>query len=276
MHARNLVARWRLGATPGPVAKLADMARSTDMPLQAVTFDFWNTLIRVDDGGYLDRRLTAWLGLLAGEGFDRERDVVGGAMRHAGERFDDNWKANRTYGADDAVRDMLVHLGIEPSPSLRAELVSSITDPAPGHEPRPTPNIGLALDALRVAGVKVGIICDVGLSPSTTLRRYLERHGLLGYFEHWSFSDEVGCFKPDPAIFAHARAGLGDPPPEAMAHVGDLRRTDIAGAQGVGWFAVRYTGIADDSGSGDDGTDQVEGDAVVADHVDLSAALGLT
>lgn len=251
------------------------MARASDPPLQAVTFDFWNTLIRADDGGVRDRRLAAWLGLLAGEGFDLERDVVGGAVRHAGERFNENWRANRIYGAPEAVTDMLDHLGIEANPSLRDQLVSSIADPDPAHDPSSTPNVGQALDALRDAGVRIGIICDVGLAPSSTLRRYLDRHGLLDRFDHWSFSDEVGCFKPDPAIFAHARAGLGHPPAGAMAHVGDLRRTDVGGAQAAGWFAVRYTGIADDHGSAKDGTDGIEADAVIADHADLPAALGL-
>ncbi len=116
----------------------------------------------------------------------------------------------------------------------------------------------------------------MGLAPSVTLRRFLDDHGLLGHFDHWSFSDEVGTFKPDPAIFHHALTGLGGVDPADAAHVGDLRRTDIAGAQGVGVFAVRYTGVYDDPGAADEGTDLVEGDAVVADHADLLEALHLT
>lgn len=251
------------------------MSRIGRPTLRAVTFDFWNTLIVADDAGVRDRRLAAWLGLLAGEGFDVERDVVRGAMRHAGRQFDTNWKANRIYRADDAVRDMLEHLGIEATDSLRRELLRSIIDPDPAHDPSPTPHIEAALDGLRAAGIKVGIICDVGLNPATTLRGYLARHHLLDRFDHWSFSDEVGCFKPDPAIFAHALAGLGVDAEEA-AHIGDLRRTDVAGAQAAGWFAVRYTGAYDDLGSPDDGSDQVEGDAVVADHADLLAVLDVT
>jgi FMN phosphatase YigB (HAD superfamily) len=252
------------------------LTRPGALPLRVVTFDFWNTLIRADDRGVRSGRLTAWLGLWAGEGFDFDRDVVAGALGHGGRRFDEEWRANRIYRADDAVADMLAHLGIEASLTLRAELLASITDPAPEHDPLPCDHVADALDGLRAAGVKVGIICDVGLSPSTTLRRYLERHDLLRRFDHWSFSDEVGCFKPDPAIFAHALAGLGGFLPAEAAHVGDLRRTDIAGAQGAGWFAVRYTGAYDDPGSPDDGSDQVEADAVIADHADLLRAVGLT
>ncbi|WP_426570886.1 HAD family hydrolase [Aquihabitans sp. McL0605] len=243
--------------------------------MKAVTFDFWNTLIQADDAGFRDRRLTAWLGLLAGEGFELDRDVLRGAQRHAGRQFDKSWRANEAYRADDSIRDMLGHLGVDGSPALRAEMVAWITDPDPAHDPQPTPNIAAALDGLRSAGVRIGIICDVGLAPSTTLRRFLTGHDLIGYFDHWSFSDEVGTFKPDPVIFEHALAGLGGVDPTDAAHVGDLRRTDIAGAQGMGMFAVRYSGIYDDPGSADDGTDQVEGDAVIGDHADLLAALGL-
>lgn len=250
------------------------MAR-TGAPLQAVTFDFWNTLIDAETAGMRDRRLAAKLDLLAAAGFDLDRDLVLGAMRHAGVRFDASWRENQYYGAQHAVDDMVEHLGIEVSPELRSGLLATITDPDPAHDPRPTPHIGDALEGLRSRGVRIGIICDVGLSPSTTLRRFLTGHGLMEYFDHWSFSDEVGTFKPDPVIFDHALAGLGGIDPGQAAHVGDLRRTDIAGAQGKGVFAVRYSGIFDDPGSAADGTDQVEGDAIVADHAHLLPALAL-
>jgi len=249
------------------------VAARTGAPLQAVTFDFWNTLIRADNAGFRNRRLTAWLGLLAGEGFALEGDVVHAAMDHAANQFDTSWKANRFYGAAESVDDMLAHLGLDVSAETKASLLASITDPP--HDPHPTPNIGDALEGLRSAGIRIGIICDVGLAPSATLRRFLRGNGLLGYFDHWSFSDEVGTFKPDPVIFDHALGGLGGIDPSVAAHVGDLRRTDIAGAQGRGVFAVRYSGIYDDPGNADDGSDQVEGDAVVADHADLLAALGI-
>ncbi|MFN8018709.1 MAG: HAD family hydrolase [Acidimicrobiales bacterium] len=242
--------------------------------MKAVTFDFWNTLLSADDAGIRDRRLAAWLGLLAGEGFELEGEQVRTAMRHAGSRFDAAWRGNRFYGAAESVDDMLDHLGIEVSEQTRTGLVASITDPDPAHQPPPTPHVADALEGLRSRGVRIGIICDVGLAPSTTLRRYLRAHDLLGFFHHVSFSDEVGTYKPDPLIFHHALTGLGAGPGEA-AHVGDLRRTDIGGAQGVGMFAVRYRGMYDDPGSPDDGTDTVEGDAVIGDHADLLGALGL-
>ncbi len=118
--------------------------------------------------------------------------------------------------------------------------------------------------------MKLGIICDVGFTPSTTLRDHLIRHGVLPLFDHWSFSDEVGAYKPSPAIFQHALDGLDVVAPERVAHVGDLRRTDVAGARAMGMVSVRYTGINDD-----DTQPEPEADNVIAHHSELPEALGI-
>ena len=121
-----------------------------------------------------------------------------------------------------------------------------------------------ACGALRASGLRIGIVCDVGMTPSSALIRLLDDRGLLPLFDHWSFSDEVGVYKPDPAIFRHALAGLGDPAPDRVAHVGDRTRTDVAGAIGMGMVAVRYTGVYDD---GDEGP---PADHVIARHADAA------
>lgn len=243
-------------------------------PIRAVTFDFWNTLIR-EQTEIRDRRLDAWFGLLEGEGAAIERQALGAAFDRSWHRFQAAWQANLRYDAHDAVRDVLEHLSVTPPESVVRDLVTIVTDPDESWSPRPADHVGEVLDRLSSLGIRIGIICDVGLTPSRTLRRYLQQHGLLGYFDHWSFSDEVGTFKPDPAIFDHALEGLGGAAPDETAHVGDLRRTDVAGAQAKGILAVRYTGVNDDPGSADAGTDRVEADHVIADHRELLTVLGL-
>ena len=74
---------------------------------------------------------------------------------------------------------------------------------------------------------------------------FLDREGLLAYFSGWAFSDEVGHYKPAPQIFEAALAAL-DAEPAAAMHVGDLRRTDIAGAAALGMRTVRYRALHDD------------------------------
>lgn len=250
------------------------MADVTDRPMQAITFDFWNTLVR-EQVEVRDRRLEAWLGLLEGEGAAVERAALGAAYEHSWDRFQRAWQANLRYDATDAVRDLLEHLGLAPPDDVVEGLVAVITDPDPAWRPETTDHVGEALEALSSAGVRIGIICDVGFTPSRILRRYLQEHGLLGYFHHWSFSDEVGTFKPDPAIFRHALHGLGGIDPGRAAHIGDLRRTDIAGAQAMGMLSIRYCGVHDDPGSPEAGTEGVEGDHVIADHRELPAILGV-
>ena len=64
--------------------------------------------------------------------------------------------------------------------------------------------------------------------------------------------------------------------PERAAHVGDLRRTDIAGARAMGMTAVRYRGANDDAEIEDQDGTVVEGHHVIDDHAHLLAVLGLT
>lgn len=235
--------------------------------IRAVTFDFWNTL--VSETGGSDTRLAAWMGTLESHGHAVEQPALERAMTDLWGWFNARWEGNDVVGPDEAARQTLAFLEVEPAPALLAEMVESLHA---GHDPstmQVSPGVGEALERLRSAGVRVGIICDVGFTPSTTLRHYLDHHGLLGYFDGWSFSDEVGCYKPDPRIFAHAAASLDLADGAGFVHVGDLRRTDIAGARGAGWTSVRYSGWYDDQ------TELPDADLVVADHADLTEALGL-
>ena len=108
----------------------------------------------------------------------------------------------------------------------------------------------------------------MGITPSVGLRRLLEVHGLLHFFDGWSFSDEVGRYKPAPEIFEHALAYLDSTPAET-AHIGDIRWTDIAGARAIGMTTIRYRGINDDL-DGDP-----EADHVIDHHDELLGSLGL-
>lgn len=251
------------------------MSTASGRPIKAITFDFWNTLVREERQVFRDRRVESWLYALEGEVAVPERSVLDAAMDRNRHRFDRAWEANLSYSAHDAVADVLEDIDLAPSASVVDQLVLAFTDPDPAWKPGLTDNIGEALEGLSSRGVRIGIICDVGLTPSRTLRRFLQDHGLLGYFDHWSFSDEVGTFKPDPKIFHHALEGLGGIEPAAAAHIGDLRRTDVGGALNMGMVAIRYSGVNDDPGSVDHGTHEIEGDIVISDHRDLLTALDL-
>ena len=70
---------------------------------------------------------------------------------------------------------------------------------------------------------------------AATIDRYAEAHGWLSSLRAIVVSQRVGTIKPHPAIFAVARAELGNPPPAAILHVGDDWAADVVGAAAVGW-----------------------------------------
>jgi putative hydrolase of the HAD superfamily len=237
--------------------------------LEAVCFDYWNTLVH-EDGTTMQLRREAWAARLGDIGrvlADHELDM---AFEGAWRRFNEAWEANRQYLVTDAARDLLADLGIDDADGdLHAALVADLDVVADRTELPLTPGIEGCLRRLKEAGLRLGIVCDVGMTPSTTLRLQLERHGILELFDHWSFSDDVGWYKPAPEIFRHALDGLGGVDPSRAAHVGDLRRTDVAGARAMGMLPVRYRGIADDT------SDAPDADVVCDHHDELPSLLGV-
>jgi FMN phosphatase YigB (HAD superfamily) len=239
--------------------------------IEAVTFDFWETLIHEAPRTMRDGQITGWIEALGAEHIDASREDVEAALAENWRVFDERWAANDgQHTPVDAVAVMCAHLGIEPSDALRDELVHVFTHVGETVELELAPGIEECLDALDDAGVSVGIVCDVGMTPSTTLRSRLERHGVLDRFKGWAFSDETGWFKPAPEAFAPALEALGVTDPTKAAHVGDRRRTDVAGARNLGMVSVRYAAWSDDPAE-----NGAEADHVLHDHRDLPAALGL-
>jgi len=77
------------------------------------------------------------------------------------------------------------------------------------------------------------------------VRALLTAEDLLDLFDVTVFSDEQGTYKPDVRIFEHTLSTLGVGA-DAAVHVGDRRRTDVAGALDAGMGAVRYRAVFDD------------------------------
>ncbi|MBI2167949.1 MAG: HAD-IA family hydrolase, partial [Actinobacteria bacterium] len=214
----------------------------------------------------------AWHALLAEAGLPVERLALGDAYDSVRREYWAAWRGNRQFTAVDAVRSLIEGLDGDGSLDHVADaLLVAFLDCSERAEVLAVAGVDEVVPALKSAGVAVGIVCDVGLMPSRYLRAHLERHGLLQYFDHWSFSDEVGVYKPDRRIFEHALDGLGGVDPALAAHVGDRRRTDVAGALGMGMWAVRLTAVYDD----EDPEEGPSGDVVVASYDELLPALGL-
>jgi putative hydrolase of the HAD superfamily len=245
-------------------------------PLDAVTFDYWDTLVRTSYGATRQARRAALLPVLADLGHEISPERIDEVFDQTFAIYTEHWHANRAFTAHQGGQAVLELLGLGLTTDQNEAVIDAFVTGAAGQELDLTENIEETLVALKERGLRIGIVCDVGLTPSNVLRDYLAAHGVLDLFDHWSFSDEVGCYKPAREIFEHALAGLGGVPPDRAAHVGDLRRTDVAGARAMGMTAVRYRGANDDPDEpGPGGEALPEGHHVLDDHADLVAALGL-
>ena len=234
--------------------------------VDAVTFDFWNTLVSEVGGESMAARRDVWFRRLASAGLEVEAERIEASFAIAWSDYTVAWEGNRQYTPDQAARRALRHLDLTLEPAMVDEMVELFVMATDGLRPDLCSGAADVLAELADRGLRIGIICDVGFTPSPILREWLDGHGVLKFFTGWSFSDEVGWFKPAPEIFAHALAYL-DVPPGRVAHVGDLRRTDVAGARSAGLVSVRYRGAYDDA------SELAEADIVIDRHDDLVASL---
>lgn len=237
-------------------------------PVEAVTFDVWNTLIsRPDSGVVAAERAAAIAAVLTEVGQHRPLELIEQTVSDARARWEHEWVAGRVFGAREAVTSVLSGLRVELTDSVVGHMASQLDWAGARGEVTTAPGAAHALARLSGEGVRLGIISDTGWTGGLVVRTILDREGLLPLFDHWSFSDEVGVCKPDAGIFDHALAGLGSPDPSRMVHVGDLRRTDVRGARSAGWSTVRFTGFTDDRST------LADADIVVAEHESVAAAI---
>jgi putative hydrolase of the HAD superfamily len=79
----------------------------------------------------------------------------------------------------------------------------------------------------------LALISDTAWTPGRVLRQIFANYKILDCFRVLIFSGEVGITKPHPQMFHLALNGLGVQARECL-HIGDLQRTDIAGAKAIG------------------------------------------
>lgn len=240
---------------------------------EAVTFDFWNTLM-VETTAPVELRRELWRDRLATAGHDVSPDRLDEAFKHSWGRFDERWRANRQSTAAEMASDAVAHLDLALSAAVVSDLVSAYLDASLMTPRELQPGVEETFDRLRGLGLSVGIVSDIGAVPSGQIERWLDELGVHHLVDHFSFSDRVGAFKPSPVMFDHALSGLGVAEARRAAHVGDLRRTDVAGANRRGMTSVHYVGGREDTTT-DETDEHHEPDHVIADHLDLLDVLGL-
>ena len=236
-------------------------------PPRAVTFDFWNTVMWEPPGALESARTREWTTLLDRLGCPRADGAIVAAHAAATRLQQAAWHRNEQYVTTDATAAMCAHLDLDLDDAGIGAFDLVFERAALHAGVRPCDGVEPLLAALHARGVRLAIICDIGLTPAAGVRALLRDAGLLGYFDATVFSDEQGVYKPDARIFEFTLATLGVDA-DAALHVGDRRRTDVEGALGCGMSAARYRGVFDD-------LDATLRDApiVVDTHSELAGAL---
>ena len=152
------------------------------------------------------------------------------------------WSQNRDVPVAEHVRAILAavdaRLPRQVTGEAMAMLIEAYSRPALLVPPTVDESARAALEALAGRGYTLAVVSNIMRTPGVTLRKLLERYGLLGYFRYTTFSDEVGVRKPDPEIFALTLRAVGAGP-ESAVHVGDDEVLDVQGARAAGMRVIQ-------------------------------------
>jgi putative hydrolase of the HAD superfamily len=212
-----------------------------------ITIDFWGTLLfdpPSSDNRYKARRMKDFENVLAGAGFTVPVGTLERAYDSSGSYLGRLWQTNRDVPVTEHVATILRLADPELPSRVPADVMEALVDAyaQPILLVPPAVDVGAvpALHALRSQGYVLAVVSNTMRTPGTVLRKLMERFGLMEYFSHATFSDEVLVRKPDPKIFALTLQALGADPSESV-HVGDDAVLDVEGARAAGMRAIQVT-----------------------------------
>ena len=208
--------------------------------------------------------------ILAGAGVRVSRRTLDAAYEASGSELGRIWSAYRDVPVEGHVSAILAAAGRDVPPQVdpptMAALVEAYVHPALLVPPAVDPGARGALEALSDRGYTLAVVSNTMRTPGTTLRKVLDRYGLLGLFKHATFSDEVGIRKPAPEIFAIALRAVGGEARTAL-HVGDDLLLDVEGARAAGMRVIQVRTTAEQPPVGQ------PADAIIQTLADLPAAV---
>ncbi|MBW2384807.1 MAG: AAA family ATPase, partial [Deltaproteobacteria bacterium] len=257
----------RLGSLPG-AARSAAQSHFDPQP-RVVSFDCWSTLLGEEDWPWAHAlRVTALRDAAREAGCEVPHEIAERAFNTAWQRHMALWEEGMVSGSAEVAAWGLAELGLDDSHPALEHLVRRFEEASHTSHVVALDGAEALLSALDTAGIPSVLVCDTGLTPGRVVRQLLDRLGLLRYLRVQAFSDEVGAPKPDARAFLAAIGPLGVDPKHVL-HVGDLKRTDVAGARALGMRTVRIRARHDDATQMDDADD------IVDSHAELAALLGL-
>lgn len=212
--------------------------------LRAITFDYWDTIYHgASNAARVARMREAVAAMLERLGCPIPADFEALYLASGAEarRW---WRdEQRGYRTEERIRWLLSQLAIE-RPVHCAEIARAVEAIDRSLIDHPPPLLAGAREVLTRLGERysLAIVSDTGFARGQAQDRVLELDSLRQHFTATIYSMDVGYSKPRPEPFRAALAALGVAPHEAL-HVGDIERTDVAGALTTGLRAVRLDAV---------------------------------
>lgn len=232
--------RASTGEARGQTGKL-----TSTMPLRAIVFDLWGTLMSERRDLFPERsrlRYEAIAPLLSRSGIHVTPEEFTERQRTANQEIGRLQDEGRDVSAEERARFILERFDREVAARATEADIAAFVE-AYGAAFLATPpallaGAGEAIEEARGRGLRVGLVSNTGIAAGRHIREVLDAHGLLSCFDSLVFSDEHGRSKPDPAIFEHSLADLDATPAEAV-FVGDTPRFDVSPPRRYGWWVVQ-------------------------------------
>jgi putative hydrolase of the HAD superfamily len=209
--------------------------------LRVVTFDLWETLLFERNGANALRTETRCSNFAkALRRFDVEvlPSQVACALEDMISFLLKTWNRNEDITHQEQLR-LVVKYATKGAVTMKKrwirELSAAYVSPIYQVPPYLNPDALTMLESLQKQNRRVGLICNTGLTPGFELRKFLAKD-VARYFDHMTFSDEIGIRKPDPKIFLHTAQKLKTKPNE-IVHIGDNLKSDVWGAKNAGFKA---------------------------------------
>jgi HAD superfamily hydrolase (TIGR01509 family) len=236
-------------------------AGSGRIAVSGITFDFGNTLVRVDRAGLRAVVETTAARLRERGSIDDPAPFVAAWAQERDRQFRIQVPQLREVDLAERIVHVLAGLRGCPVPADDAEpwdddAAATLVDDAEVAFAVETYSLAFvatmapladaepALRRAHATGYRLGILSNWPLAR--TIDRYVEARGWERWLDVVVVSERVGVIKPHPAIFAAAATALGASP-DRLIHVGDDWAADVAGARAAGWHVAYLRGHQGDT-----------------------------
>lgn len=194
--------------------------------VEAVIFDWGGTLTAWHDIDFHAESLALAQAVV---NVDHPVEVSQARLHEANQTI---WGRSRDHQQSATVADLFTEAGLEHDPDLLTAYYEfwephTLTDP----------EVGPLWEALRVNGIKVGVLSNT-IWPRAWHERFFERDGVRHLIDGDVYTSEIPWTKPSPDAFRAAMDAVGVTDPARCVYVGDRLFDDVWGAQNAGLRAI--------------------------------------